>query len=198
MGSPRLAVMGAVLSSIPLCSRAGDTTGATTGQETDNRPEDRQPAVTVVAQPLSVQLQSNTSETCTATGIDNENHRENQEITEKTNQVQEVEPRPAPAVEEPSQEPELEEDDGNVEVSLDDSQSDEWSLEKEVEGENDSQEKVEEVEVESDSQEKVEEVEDQEPFRKTSPELDTAAAITNILSEIVGGDSNDSRAVVGR
>ena len=96
-----------------------------------------------------------------------------------------MEPRPAPAVEEPSQEPELEEDDGNVEVSLDDSQSDEWSLEKEVEGENDSQEKVEEVE-------------DQEPFRKTSPELDTAAAITNILSEIVGGDSNDSRAVVGR
>ena len=80
------------------------------------------------------------------------------------------------------------EDDGNVEVSLDDSQSDEWSLEKEVEGQSDSQEKeiVEEVE------------EDQEHFRKTSTELDTAAAITNILSEIVGGESNDSRAVVGR
>merc|ERR1719384_1512472 len=183
--------MGAVLSSIPLCSRAGDTAGSPPGQETDKRPEDRQPALTVVAQPLSVQLQSNTSETCSATGIDNENHQENQlEIEEKTNPVQEVEQLQTPAVEEqsqePTQEPELVEDDGNVEVSLDDSQSDEWSLEKEVEGEGDSQEKVEEVE------------EDQDHFRKTSPELDTAAAITNILSEIVGGDSNDSRAVVGR
>merc|ERR1711990_710463 len=189
MGSPRLAVMGAVLSSIPLCSRAGDNTGATTGQETDNRPEDRQPAVTVVAQPLSVQLQSNTSETCTATGIDNENHQENQEVEEKTIQAEDVEQLQPPVVEEPSQEPELEEDDGNVEVSLDDSQSDEWSLEKEGEGESDSQEKVEGIE---------EEDQDQDHFRKTSPELDTAAAITNILSEIVGGDSNDSRAVVGR
>merc|ERR1712154_582139 len=106
MGSPRLTVMGAVLSSIPLCSRATDT-GPQSAQETDNRPEDRHPAVTVVAQPLSVQLQqSNTSQTSTATGIDNENHQEDQEITEKTNQVQ---------------------DDGNVEVSLDDSQSDEWN-----------------------------------------------------------------------
>merc|ERR1719384_3072253 len=177
--------MGAVLSSIPLCSRAGDTAGPSPGQETDKRPEDRQPAVTVVAQPLSVQLQSNTSETCTATGIDNENHQENQEVGEKTIQAEDVEQLQPPVVEEPSQEPELEEDDGNVEVSLDDSQSDEWSLEKEVEGEGDSQEKVEEVEEE-----------DQDHFRKTSPELDTAAAITNILSEIVGGDSNDSRAVV--
>merc|ERR1719486_1040902 len=120
--------MGAVLSSIPLCSRAkGDTTGAVPGQETDNRPEDRQPAVTVVAQPLSVQLQqSNTSETCTATGIDNENHQENQEIEEETIQAEDVEQLQPPAVEEPSQEQEPEEDDGNVEVSLDDSQSDEW------------------------------------------------------------------------
>ena len=38
----------------------------------------------------------------------------------------------------------------------------------------------------------------EESYRKTPPELDTAAAITNILSEIVGGESNDSRAVVGR
>merc|ERR1719384_1075107 len=182
--------MGAVLSSIPLCSRAGDTAGSPPGQETDKRPEDRQPALTVVAQPQSVQLQSNTSETCSATGIDNENHQENQlDTEEKTDPVQEVEQLHTPVVEEqsrePTQEPELEEDDGNVEVSLDDSQSDEWSLEKEVEGESDSQEKVEEVEEE-----------DQDHFRKTSPELDTAAAITNILSEIVGGDSNDSRAVV--
>ena len=81
------------------------------------------------------------------------------------------------------------EDDGNVEVSLDDSQSDEWNLDKDVEVEGESQEK-EEV--------KEEEEEDQDHYRKTSPELDTAAAITNILSEIVGGDSNDSRAVVGR
>merc|ERR1712241_1185130 len=111
---------------------------------------------------------------------------------EKTNPDQEVKQLQTPVVEEqsqePTQEPELEEDDGNVEVRLDDSQSDEWSLEKEGEGESDSQEKVEEVEVE----------EDQDHFRKPSPELDTAAAITNILSEIVGGDSNDSRAVVGR
>merc|ERR1711953_596282 len=153
MGSPRLAVMGAVLSSIPLCSRAGDT-GAAPGQETDNRPEDRQQAVTVVAQPLSVQQQSNTSETCTATGIDNENHQENQDIEEKTIQTEDVEQLQPPAVEEPSQEPEQEEDDGNVEVSLDDSQSDEWSLEKEVEGESESQEKVEDQE------------EDQDHFRK--------------------------------
>merc|ERR1712226_829818 len=176
MGSPRLAGMGAVLSSIPLCSRAGDT-AAKTVQETDNRPEDRQSAVTVVAQPLSVQLQSNTSETCTATGIDNENHQEDQEVTDKTNQAQDVEQLQPPAVEEPSQEPEPEaeeeEDDGNVEVSLDDSQSDEWNLEKDVEVESESQEKVEETE---------EEVEDQDHYRKTSPELDTAAAITNILS----------------
>merc|ERR1719436_1278321 len=178
--------MGAVLSSIPLCSRAGDT-ATQSAQETDNRPEDRQQAVTVVAQPLSVQLQSDTSETCTATGIDNENHQEDQEITEKTNQAQDVEQLQPPAVEEPSQEPEPEpeeEDDGNVEVSLDDSQSDEWNLEKDVEVEGESQEKVEVEE---------EEEEDQDHYRKTSPELDTAAAITNILSEIVGGDSNDSR-----
>merc|ERR1711976_356011 len=38
---------------------------------------------------------------------------------------------------------------------------------------------------------------DPETFRKHSPELDTAAAITNILSEIVG-DNKDSRVVVGR
>ena len=35
-----------------------------------------------------------------------------------------------------------------------------------------------------------------ETYRKTPPDLDTAAAITNILSEIVG--DSDSRAVVGR
>merc|ERR1711876_77163 len=35
-----------------------------------------------------------------------------------------------------------------------------------------------------------------EILRKTSPELDTTAAITNILSEIV--NDSDSRAVVGR
>merc|ERR1711953_23480 len=171
MGSHTEPVMGAVLSSIPLCSRAGDTAA----QEPDKRPEDRQSAPTVVAQPLSVQLQSNTSETCSATGIDNENH---QEIVEKTTPVQEVEQLQTPVVEEHSQEPsqepkpELEEDDGNVEVSLDDSQSDEWSLEKEVEGESDSQDKVEEDQDRD---------QDQDHFRKTSPELDTAAAITNIL-----------------
>ena len=116
-----------------------------------------------------------------------------------------------PALEEAGQQLQ-EEDDGNVEVSLDDSQSDEWSLEKEVDGdgESDSQEKVEEEEEEvvveevekeekvEEKMEEKEEEEDQDHYRKTSPELDTAAAITNILSEIVGGESNDSRAVVGR
>ena len=75
-------------------------------------------------------------------------------------------------------------DDGNVEVCLDDSQTDEWSLDKEIEVDN----KAEEQEGES----------MEESYRKTPPELDTAAAITNILSEIVGGESDDSRAVVGR
>ena len=78
-------------------------------------------------------------------------------------------------------------DDGNVEVSLDDSQTDEWSLDKEVEVDNEAKEEEGEEEKES----------VEESYRKTPPELDTAAAITNILSEIVGGDS-DSRAVVGR
>ena len=66
--------------------------------------------------------------------------------------------------------PVIEEDDGNEEVSLDD----------------------EVPEPEEDSETSPED----ESFRKTSPELDTAAAITNILSEIVG--DSDSRAVVGR
>ena len=79
-------------------------------------------------------------------------------------------------------------DDGNVEVSLDDSQTDEWSLDKEVEVGTEAKEE----EGEEEEKESVE-----ESYRKTPPELDTAAAITNILSEIVGGDS-DSRAVVGR
>lgn len=82
-------------------------------------------------------------------------------------------------------------DDGNVEVSLDDSQTDEWSLDKEVEVDTEAKEEEEE-EGEDEEKESVE-----ESYRKTPPELDTAAAITNILSEIVGGDS-DSRAVVGR
>ena len=67
-----------------------------------------------------------------------------------------------------------EEDDGNVEVSLDDDLPDDDTGDKED----------------------VPEEESVETFRKTSPELDTAAAITNILSEIVG--DSDSRAVVGR
>ena len=79
-------------------------------------------------------------------------------------------------------------DDGNVEVSLDDSQTDEWSLDKEVEVDTEAKEE----EGEEEEKESVE-----ESYRKTPPELDTPAAITNILSEIVGGDS-DSRAVVGR
>merc|ERR1719219_29622 len=113
--------MGAVLSSIPLCSRAGEPAG----QEADNRPEERQ--VTVVAQPQSVQIQTNTSETCTTTttGIDNENHQEEDDVKEDVEEVN------THVEEEVCHQPEPE-DDGSVEVSLDDTQSDEWSLEKEV------------------------------------------------------------------
>merc|ERR1719510_1713172 len=123
--------MGAVLSSIPLCSRAQAPGGDTA--ETDQRPEERQEtgAVTVLDQPLPVQLQTNTPETCTATGIDNENHQEMTE-EEKTEPAQEVEELQPPTVEEASQQPQQEEvEDGSVEVTPDDSQSDEWSLEKE-------------------------------------------------------------------
>merc|ERR1719510_1613850 len=113
--------MGAVLSSIPLCSRAQAPGGDTA--ETDQRPEDRQEtaAVTVLAQPLPVQLQTNTPETCTTTGIDNENHQEMSE-EEKTESAQTVEELQPPAVEEASLQHE-EVEDGSVEVSLDDSQS---------------------------------------------------------------------------
>merc|ERR1712045_654401 len=166
-------VMGAVLSSIPLCSRQGqDTTG-------DNKPEERQDnQTTVLAQPQSVHQQSNTSETC----LDNENHKDH-EVTSQTEDPEDlqVEEEASHAVEEDE-----EVDDGNVEVSLDDSQTDEWSLDKEIEVDT----KAEEQEEEGESVE--------ESYRKTPPELDTAAAITNILSEIVGGESDDSRAVVGR
>merc|ERR1719415_212292 len=105
--------MGAVLSSIPLCSRAQAPGGDTA--ETDQRPEDRQETVTVLAQPLPVQLQTNTPETCTATGIDNENHQEMiEEETEPAKTVEELQPS---AVEEASQVPQHEEvEDGSVEV----------------------------------------------------------------------------------
>ena len=52
-----------------------------------------------------------------------------------------------------------------------------------------------EEEVPGDNGEAATEPED-ETYRKTPPDLDTTAAITNILSEIVG--DSDSRAVVGR
>merc|ERR1711936_187261 len=159
MGSNTPPVMGAVLSSIPLCSRQGQ----------DNQ-------TTVLAQPQSVHQQSNTSDTC----LDNENHKDH-EVTSQTEDLEDlqVEEEASHAVEEDE-----EVDDGNVEVCLDDSQTDEWSLDKEIEVDN----KAEEQEGES----------MEESYRKTPPELDTAAAITNILSEIVGGESDDSRAVVGR
>ena len=127
-------------------------------------------------------IQSNTSETC----LDNENHKD-YVVTSQTEDPEDhetkVEEEASHAVEEDE-----EVDDGNVEVSLDDSQTDEWSLDKEVEVDNEAKEE----EGEEEEKESVE-----ESYRKTPPELDTAAAITNILSEIVGGDS-DSRAVVGR
>ena len=59
------------------------------------------------------------------------------------------------------------------------------------------EEEAEEEEEEEEEGEEEEKESVEESYRKTPPELDTAAAITNILSEIVGGDS-DSRAVVGR
>ena len=53
----------------------------------------------------------------------------------------------------------------------------------------------EEIPADNGDGEAVTEPED-EAYRKTPPDLDTTAAITNILSEIVG--DSDSRAVVGR
>merc|ERR1711953_188313 len=113
---------GAVLTSIPLCSRAGEAAGAQ--EPADNRPEDRQERqVTVLTQPQSVQ--SYTSETC----LDNENHEEQ----ENTNQIENPDEFNASVKEESSHAVQEEEDDGNVEVNLDDSQTDEWCLDKEVE-----------------------------------------------------------------
>ena len=54
----------------------------------------------------------------------------------------------------------------------------------------------EDVDLDDDHDKDEPEKEESEVIRKNSPELDTAAAITNILSEIVG--DTDSRAVVGR
>merc|ERR1711936_680776 len=127
--------MGAVLTSIPLCSRAGEAAGAQ--EPADNRPEDRQ--VTVLTQPQSVQ--SHTSETC----LDNENHEEQ----ENTNQIENPDQLNASVKEESSLAVQEEEDDGNVEVNLDDSQTDEWCLDKEVELDsevNEREEKEEEKE----------------------------------------------------
>merc|ERR1712045_791594 len=92
-------VMGAVLSSIPLCSRQGqDTTG-------DNKPEERQDnQTTVLAQPQSVHQQSNTSETC----LDNENHKDH-EVTSQTEDLEDlqatVEEEASHAVEEDDRKP---------------------------------------------------------------------------------------------
>merc|ERR1712064_194819 len=75
----------------------------------------------------------------------------------------------------------------------DDDCHEEVSLEDDVEKDNATEESKEDKE----SSEEPKEDADPETFRKHSPELDPAAAITNILSEIVG-DNKDSRVVVGR
>ena len=177
--------MGQVLSSAALCSRGRVEAEV---PELDLRPEERQSVVSVIGeQPQSVtvqQVRSDTQQSCEdnisllqneqfETAIDNENHKPaDDEKAENVPEmrVEETEP-PEMTVEETEAELELEEpDDGNVEVSLDDEDQEDT--------------------------EKVDEAGEEETYRKTSPDLDTAAAITNILSEIVG--DSDSRAVVGR
>ena len=88
-------------------------------------------------------MQSHTSETC----LDNENHEEQ----ENTNQIENPDQLNASVKEESSHAVQEEEDDGNVEVNLDDSQTDEWCLDKEVELDsevNEREEKEEEKEEE--------------------------------------------------
>merc|ERR1711881_163202 len=119
-----------------------------------------------------------------------------QDTSENTNETEDTEEVKTNVEEASHAVEEEEEDDGNVEVSLDDSQTDEWSLEKEGDVEVDSE--VTEVEKEDDTEKGNDDEDGGESYRKTPPALDTAAAITNILSEIVGGESDDSRAVVGR
>merc|ERR1712029_560489 len=175
---PSYLIMGGVLSSIPLCSRAKiEATEANGGPEApEERGQTEVTPATVMSQPQStvIQQQAENFETC----IDNENvydkfdeevgdsnlaNEEGDEATMKTEDASDESNNDADQV--------IEEDDGNEEVSLDD----EPVTEPEEAGETSPED---------------------ESYRKTSPELDTAAAITNILSEIVG--DSDSRAVVGR
>ena len=81
-----------------------------------------------------------------------------------------------PPLESDAEEPSEEKEEGFEDVDV------ELTTEEEVPGDNDDGEAAPEPE--------------DETYRKTPPDLDTTAAITNILSEIVG--DSDSRAVVGR
>ena len=110
------------------------------------------------------------------TGIDNENHEEKYDdevVDSKDTDTDENEMTLCEEKIDDNVSNEGEEDDGNEEVSLDD-----------------------DVHEDERPQETIPANPEDEILRKTSPELDTTAAITNILSEIV--NDSDSRAVVGR
>merc|ERR1712032_1064867 len=120
--------------------------------------------------PVTVTQPQPVSQTC----IDNENHREKSvEPVHNTVKFEIDEPPPLESdIEEPSDEKEEGFEDVDVELTTE-----------------------EEIPADNGDGEAVTETED-EAYRKTPPDLDTTAAITNILSEIVG--DSDSRAVVGR
>merc|ERR1712083_440200 len=134
-------------------------------------PEDKQTMeAAVMEQPQSSQTVS------FETGIDNENHEEKYDdevVDSKDTDTDENEMTLCEEKIDDNVSNEGEEDDGNEEVSLDD-----------------------DVHEDERPQETIPANPEDEILRKTSPELDTTAAITNILSEIV--NDSDSRAVVGR
>ena len=120
-----------------------------------------------------------TFETC----IDNENHKGNETIEDKEEapvSIEDIRRQEIRVVEEcPSLKSETTEETGDCDIQED-------------ENDDDGHENVDL----DDDHDKEEAKEESEVIRKNSPELDTTAAITNILSEIVG--ETDSRAVVGR
>merc|ERR1712170_231683 len=166
--------MGGALSSIPLCSRARQPAEADIGEaDLEKRPGPVNQE-TICTQPQVVEkTQTQDSETC----INNENHGAD---VEKPVAVDDCKNQVVAEIDSDHAEPD---DDCHEEVSLED----------DVEKDNAKEDSKEENEANDESKEE----NDPETFRKHSPELDTAAAITNILSEIVG-DNKDSRVVVGR
>merc|ERR1712189_105426 len=165
--------MGGALSSIPLCSRARQPAEADIGEADLNLRPGPVNQETICTQPQVVEkTQTQDSETC----INNENHGAD---VEKPVAVDDCENQVVAEIDSVDAESDHDEpdDDCHEEVSLED----------DVEKDNAKEDSKEENEANDESKE--ENV--SETFRKPSPELDTAAAITNTLSEIVG-DNKDS------